>query len=389
MMDESNIESTLRPLVEVNTSNPPGRNYRKIAIIIKQQLLPIGCEIKLVKTPEERVKALASEVEGTSGERINLVATLKRGKGKTILLNAHSDVVPVGTGWTYSPFALTKDEGRFYGRGVSDDKGPLAVFILVLKELAVNPDWKGSIQLAVTVDEEIGGYTGLSCMLDEGIVAADYCIVSDGVITGITNASNGGLQFRVVLHGKSVHSSMNWRGINAIEKASKLIARLEKYNKLLYTSARALKCKIRVNPESGVNYLTPSISVGVVQGGIKVNIIPDRCVVEIDRRVIPEEKKSDAVKEFKEILEALKREDAEFSYELVVRGPYNSWQTPENHELVTTMSQVYEKVTKSPAPVRGALGCLDACYAAEHQIPVVNFGVGPARARLRCRSDVS
>jgi len=376
-MDEPSIESILRSLVEVDTTTPPGRNYGEITNIIRQQLLPTGCEIKLVKTPEERVRELVREVEGTAGERINLVASLERGKGKTVILNAHVDVVPVGGGWAYQPFSLTKSEGKFYGRGVADDKGPLAMFILAFRELAENPDWKGSIVLAATVDEEIGGYTGLSYLLDEGIVTADYCIIGDGSIEGITHASNGCLRFRVVFHGRSVHSSRNWLGVNAIEKAAKLITRLESYNELLHTR----KSRIRANPNSGVEWLTPTLSVGVVKGGIKVNIVPDKCVLEIDRRVIPEEKKLDAVKEFKEILKELEREDEDFRYELVVGGFHNSWQTPENHELVATMRRAYEKVTKRPADVFGSLGCMDAAYAEQHNIPVVDFGVGRVESR--------
>ena len=370
MIDESSLETTLRPLIEVDTSNPPGKNYGKIANVLKEQLASTDCEIKLVRTPRERLKELVKETEGTMGERVNLVATLDRGEGKTFILNAHVDVVPVGSGWTRPPFELTRTGREWYGRGVSDDKGPLAMLVLVFRELAKVSDWRGKIVLEATVDEEIGGYTGLGYLLDKGIINGNYCIVGDGEIDSITNASNGRLRFRVTIKGKSVHASMNWRGINAVEKAAKLITRLEAYNRVLNTR----RSKVPTNPESGVEYLTPSLTVGLIRGGIKVNIVPDRCVIEADRRVIPEEKKPEAAREFEKILEEFKREDKYFNYELEVGGFHNSFYTPEDNELITTLSHAYEEVTKRKGRVLGGLGCYDASYVAKHNIPVLAFG---------------
>lgn len=94
-----------------------------------------------------------------------------------MILNAHADVVPVGEGWTHPPFKLTRRGREWYGRGVADDKGPLAALILVFNELAKNPDWQGKIILAPTINEEIRGHTGLSYLLDVGLLKGDYCIV--------------------------------------------------------------------------------------------------------------------------------------------------------------------------------------------------------------------
>jgi len=378
MMDEASIQLILQPLIEVNTITPPGKNYKKIANIVKEQLLPTGCDIKIIKTPEKRVRELHQETDGILGERVNLVATLTRGEGKSIMLNAHVDVVPVGTGWTYPPFTLSKKDEKYFGRGVADDKGTLAMLILVFKELARDPNWKGSIVLTATVDEEIGDYTGLAYLLDQCIVTADYCIVGDGSIEYITNASNGCLRIRIIVHGKSVHSSMNWMGVNAIEKAARLITRLEKYNKALHTR----KSKIPANPRSGVEWLTPSLTAGMINGGIKVNIIPDRCIIEIDRRVLPDEDKSAAVEEVKAILDELAIDDEEFHYDFFAGGFHDSWQTPETHELVTAMQSAFKKVLKKKVNVFGGLGCLDASYVAKHKIPVVNFGVSRIESRV-------
>jgi succinyl-diaminopimelate desuccinylase len=370
MFDEFDLETILTSLIEVDTSNPPGENYNRINNIIKASLASSGCHFKLVTVPTKRVNELVKEVEGISGERVNLLASLERGIGKTIILNAHVDVVPVGEGWTHPPFELTRSDRDWYGRGVADDKGPLAALMVVFKELATNPNWRGKIILAPTIDEEIGGHTGLSYLLDAGLLEGDYCIVGDGGIESITNAANGCLRFRVTIKGSAVHSSMNWLGINAIEKATKLIKRVGKHNAVLHK----IKSSIPANPQTGVNWLTPSITVGVISGGTKVNSVPSTCVMEIDRRLIPEENKSEAVVSFTNILEELKRVDVDFVYTLEIGGFHDSFITSKENEVVSTLSQTYNEILERKGHIYGSLGCLDAAYVAKHNIPVVAFG---------------
>jgi len=378
MIDEANIEAILRPLVEVDTSNPPGKNYEKIAKIIEEQLAPTGCEVELLKPPRERVKELIKESEGIAGDRMNLVASLDRGEGETMILNGHTDVVPAVGDWTYPPFKLSKSGGEWYGRGVADMKGSLAALILAFRELAANGSWRGKLVLTATVDEEIGGYTGLAYLLDEQLVKGDYCIVGDGAATNITNAANGCLRFRVSFRGKAVHSSMNWRGINAIEKAARLITRLEGYN----ASLRDRKSKVPTNPEYGVDRLTPSLTVGLIRGGTKVNIVPDRCVVNIDRRVIPEEDKNKAIEEFEKILEEFEEKDKDFKYDLLIGGFHDSFHTPEDNELIKALSASYEEVKGERCRVLGTLGCVDAAYAAKHGISVAVFGASRVESNV-------
>jgi len=234
MIIEKSLEDILRPLIEVDTSNPPGNNYRKICEIIKDQLEPIGCDIRFISAPKESMDELHKETEGLSGERVNLVATLKRGTGKVLVLNGHIDVVPATGKWMYPPFELTAKDEYWYGRGVADMKGALAGLIKVIQTLSTDQHWSGTIKLEAVCDEEIGGNTGTAFLHDSGIVTGDYFIVGDGSIEQITNAANGRLNIRVLLKGKSVHSSMNWRGINAIGKAGRLVNELERYNKILY-----------------------------------------------------------------------------------------------------------------------------------------------------------
>jgi len=392
MIAESSLEAILKPLIETDTSNPPGRNYQRICEIIKEQLEPAGCEIRLLKAPSERIKKLVGEAEGVSGERVNLVATLKKGEGKVLILNGHIDVVPATGSWTHPPFELTREGKYWYGRGVADMKGALAGLIKIVSDLSSNKNWSGTAILEAVCDEEIGGYTGTAYLHDAGLVRGDYCIVGDGNINHITNAANGCLRFRVVLRGKSVHSSMNWLGINAIEKASRLIALLEEYNSTLHQR----KSKVPANPETGVDFVTPSITVGTIRGGTKVNIVPDECILEIDRRVSPEEDKGAAVAEFKRILDNLKASDKDFNYDLSTGGFHDSFKIPEDMEPIPTLREAYRKVTGTLCPIYGGLGCYDAAHVAKHGIPVAVLGTSRVESnvhgineRVRIRDVVS
>ncbi len=67
MIDESSLETVLESLIEIDTSNPPGRNYGKIIKLIERQLSSTRCKVELVETPKKRVKELVSEARGISG----------------------------------------------------------------------------------------------------------------------------------------------------------------------------------------------------------------------------------------------------------------------------------------------------------------------------------
>lgn len=95
--------------------------------------------------------------------------------------------------------------------------------------------------MTATVDEEIGGYTGLVKLMDEGLIKGDYCTAGDGNAASITNASNCCVLFRVRLNKKAVHPSRNWTGVNAIEKAAHLVVKL---GDITLASSRRLVIKL-------------------------------------------------------------------------------------------------------------------------------------------------
>ena len=120
--------------------------------------------------------------------------------------------------------------------------------------------------------------------------------------------------------------------------------------------------------------MTPSLTVGLIKGGTKVNIVPDNCVMDIDRRVIPEEKKINAIEEFKQILNEFEGKDKDFSYNLLIGGSHDSFRTPEDIMLINALQSSYEQVKQEKCSIYGGLGCYDAAHASKHGISTAVFG---------------
>ncbi len=371
IMSESPEARLLGELVAVDTSVPPGNNYRQALKVAGELLEANGFEVSYAVTPREDVQRILGASSKAEGERVNLVARLGSTPGKTLLLNSHIDVVPPGPNWSKNPFELIREGGKLYGRGASDNKGGVAAIVSAATRLS-RQNLKGNLIVALTCDEEIGGRTGLGYLLDQGLTA-DAAIVGDGGIKTVGVASNGCMRFKLKVLGRASHSSRNWLGVNAIEKASAAIQALAEHNAEL--SSR--RSEVPADPESGVERLRPSLTVAQIWGGVKDNVVPPSCEIVVDRRLIPEEKWEDAKREIESILEKLARSNRDFKYELSFdRQNHFSFKVDRNAEIVTEYAEAWSSVTEERPLLVGGLGCVDSCYLAAKGVPVVTAGVG-------------
>ncbi len=221
------------------------------------------------------------------------------------LIEAHMDTVGID-GWKEgSPFELREEDGRFYGRGSCDTKASLAVFLGVLTHFSKCPDTlKKRLIFAATVDEEAnqsGAYELAKLFADLGVVAA---ISGEPTRSHLVVSHKGACRFVVTTKGKAAHASTPRLGSNAIVKASEIVGAL---NEL----AERLDGLDKREMERG------TLNVGRIEGGIGFNIVPDRCVIEIDRRIGLGETLDAATQEVHEIVEGC--DGAEF--ELVLGRP--------------------------------------------------------------------
>jgi acetylornithine deacetylase len=214
--------------------------------------------------------------------RDNLLAHYQSpGSSRTLLFDAHQDTVPTD-GMTIDPFVPRIEAGRLYGRGSCDVKGGMTAMLMALARLSrERPTRAASVILACTVDEEFT-HTG-SSRLAETPSAADLAIVAEPTRLDLVHCHKGALRWKIHTRGVACHSSTPHLGVNAIYRMGRVLGALTQY-------ADALG---RSDPDPILG--PPSLSVGRIEGGQSVNVVPDWCEIEIDRRLIPGEDPTQAL----------------------------------------------------------------------------------------------
>ena len=207
---------------------------------------------------------------------------------RTILFDVHQDTVPTD-GMTIPPFEPTIAEGRLYGRGSCDVKGSMASMLSAFARLVrERPAGSASVLMACTVDEEFThtGSSGIAEM-DHG---ASLAVVAEPTLLNLVHCHKGALRWKIRTIGVACHSSTPYRGVNAIYKMGRVLEALES---IAGTLSRATPHPI-LGP--------PSLSVGRIEGGQSVNIVPDWCEIEVDRRLIPGEDPANSREELRALL---------------------------------------------------------------------------------------
>ena len=304
----------LRQLIRINTTNPPG-NEEAAAQFLESYLKKEG---------------ISSEIFLAAPGRANLLARIKgRKRGEPIVLLSHMDVVPAQEkGWTEPPFGATVKNGFVYGRGAVDMKSMLVAQLLAfvsLRREAITPE--RDIVFLATCDEEVGGKLGVEFMLNavEELSDAAFVLSEGGCITEeqgvlhaqVSVAEKKLCQFRIIARGTGGHGSMPHHD-NANEKivraANRILAHPSplKRNKIatrylsgilqgqkvcgftFTTLADGLRRRsFRRFVENHVVYnalLRNTVTLTVLKGGEKVNVIPNESEATFDARILPDER---------------------------------------------------------------------------------------------------
>jgi acetylornithine deacetylase len=273
----------LRDLVQIPSVNPMGRP------IEGPHLLEAGMTAYLARYFDELGVATHRQVIAPGRE--NLIARYEAPSPvRTVLFDVHQDTVPTD-GMTIDPFAAAVEGGRLYGRGACDIKGAMAAMLTAFARLVrERPAGSASVVLACTVDEEFT-HKG-SSRLAEGPVGADLAIVAEPTRLDVVNTHKGAVRWKVRTLGVACHSSTPRKGENAIYRMARVVSALEEYAARLGDG--------EPDPVLGA----ASLSVGRIEGGTSVNVVPDWCEVEIDRRVLPGEQPDDCPRLVREFLQA-------------------------------------------------------------------------------------
>ncbi|GBQ63478.1 acetylornithine deacetylase ArgE [Ameyamaea chiangmaiensis NBRC 103196] len=255
-------------------------------ILARLVAFPTVCgqsNVAMIDWVEAQLRATGAHVRRFPGDRpdaFSLFASLGPETPDGLVLSAHSDVVPVvGQPWTHDPFTLTQDGDRLYGRGSSDMKGFLACMVTAAGRAASRP-LRRPLHLAVSYDEELGcvGVRSLlSALRHEGVAAAG-CVVGEPTDMNVAIAHKGKVAFRITCEGQAAHSANPFQGTNAIVLAAGMIGRLS-----------ALQEHLRSTEIHDTRFAVPfsTVQAGLIEGGTALNIVPDRCVVMAEMRLIP------------------------------------------------------------------------------------------------------
>lgn len=238
-------------------------------------------------------RGFRTERVGQTPGRPNLLARFGAAAPKrTLLFESHLDTVGVA-GFAGDPFALREANGRLYGRGACDTKGPLAAFLAALdaETLAALATSGTQIVWLGAIGEETGNLGA-----EEAIAAglrADECVVLEPTDLRVVHAHKGACWFTVATRGRAAHGSDPARGDNAIRKMPAVWNVLDE--------ATAAAAETRCDPALG----RPTVSVGTIRGGTGTNVVPDRCEIQVDRRLMPGESAADVLADLRRRLDAI------------------------------------------------------------------------------------
>jgi acetylornithine deacetylase len=240
--------------------------------------------LQLIDTVAEVLSSLGATIAITYDEyrhKANLFATIGPAERPGIVLSGHTDVVPVeGQDWSRDPFTMARHDDRLYGRGTADMKSFIAACLALAPEFAARP-LAMPVHFAFSYDEEIGcvGVRRLIEDLAHLEVRPKLCIVGEPTEMQAIIGHKGKKSVRCHVHGHECHSALNHQGVNAVEIAAELVARL-----------RALQRRIREHGPFDHDYQPPytTVHTGVIQGGTALNIVPKDCSFEFEFRNLPE-----------------------------------------------------------------------------------------------------
>ncbi|MFM0733983.1 acetylornithine deacetylase [Paraburkholderia sediminicola] len=211
--------------------------------------------------------------------KANLFATFGHGAGG-VVLSGHTDVVPVdGQAWTSDPFTAQIRDGRVYGRGACDMKAFIGVVLAQAQRFGA-ATLREPLHIALSYDEEVGclGVPGLIAAMKDAGLTPSGCIVGEPTDMRVIAAHKGGRIYRCHVRGCAAHSSLTPKGLNAIEYASRIIARIQDL---------AEEEEVHGERVEGFDVPFSTISTNTIEGGNGRNIIPADCEFYFEYRFLP------------------------------------------------------------------------------------------------------
>ena len=361
LIDLREIVELTQALVRAPGENPPGDEAAKAEILAN------AC----------RDRQLSVALNDVEPSRPNVTATLRGGTGPGLLLLGHTDVVPVGDGWTVDPRGALVREGRIWGRGSTDMLGGLAACVVAMDALQrAGVELSGFVELAATVDEEDLGL-GIRHYLATGDRSSYAgCVVAEPTELQTIIVARGDAYVDVTVTGRAAHSGDPSAGANAVYGAAEVIADLERWHDQLAAD---------VHPLVGA----ATWSVGQVQGGTGTSIVAAECVVSADRRLLPAEDADAVLEEVRARLGSLGLESRGLCYDVRMPMAMPGFETSAEDPFVVTADGALQAAGGPRLPLGGWTAACDGGFIARDAgVPVVVLGPGSVATQAH-RTDES
>ncbi|TNC67516.1 acetylornithine deacetylase [Rubellimicrobium roseum] len=304
-----------------------------------------------------------------SGGKASLFVTVGPADRAGVMLSGHTDVVPVeGQAWTVPPFALTRRDGRLYGRGTADMKGFVACALRAVLDAAHRP-LRTPLHLALSYDEELGclGVGSLIGMLSQAPQRPLLCIVGEPTSMQVATGHKGKIALRATCTGREAHSALAPLGLNAIHLAADLLSRL-----------RALQERLEREGSRDADYDVPytTVHAGRIDGGVALNIVPNRCILDFEIRNVVEDDLSALVADLRAeaatIAQAARTHAPEASIAIEELFSYPGLGTPTDAGAV----RFVQSLTGANGTIKVAFGTEGGLFSERLGVPTVICGPG-------------
>ncbi|KQR77015.1 peptidase M20 [Burkholderia sp. Leaf177] len=365
----------LQEFIRTPSPNPPG-DTRDVADVVAGYLKQKGADSSIV-APNPDMPNVVSEFKGGSD-------------GRRLVLNGHMDVFPVGAGegWTKDPWSGEVDGGKVHGRGASDMKSGTAASIIAFTYLHRFRDLlKGSVGLTAVSDEETGGKWGSRWLLENDTRWHGDCMLNaePGGIGTIRFAEKGTLRLTFVVRTEGAHGAYVHKTESASRIAAEVISKLGAIESVVPNLPIDLAAYLQrkdvqaaadgaMGAGAGLILARPTLNIGTIHGGLKVNMIPSSCTFEADIR-LPIGLDADRAMAFiREILKGYPQ--VEVSVQEAASNPSNS--CAHDHPMVGILADNAFTITGNKPLAIPSLGATDCKFWRYHKVPAYIFGPSPS-----------
>jgi succinyl-diaminopimelate desuccinylase len=334
--------SLLKDLISANSENPPGQE-QEVAKVLKDHMESYSISCKTVGP----------------NQRPNLIFSTHEDKKGPLVMHGHMDTVPIGPreNWNYDPLASKIVDGRLYGRGACDMKGSISALAETM--IIYNEGKHEQPLLMLATSDEESGCSGAERVAKSGLLeGVQYGVCAEPTSLEVLVGEKGMLWSKVVAKGKAAHGSRPAEGINAIDLCMKAIQVLT--NQAYRYDEEELLGK-------------PTVNLGKISGGIKVNVVPEYCEAQIDMRLVKGQSPEGILKEMNARLDVAQLSD-NIEVDYMIGKP--AIITPSESLIVKSAVKSVEKITSKNVSLKTATYGTD-CSVLQPKIGILNIICGP------------